>query len=178
MKPQENVIEITGNELYFAKVKPNAIIPTKEEENGWYDVYACIDEDMLFMPNELKLVPTGLAAACSPKYRMSLGERGSNTKNELSIRAGKIDSGFRGEWFVALRNENDMPVCLTNSVKAIVVVKEKDSDTPIKLIPTSKAIAQFCVEVVPGMVEKEISYEELKLIPSKRGTGMLGSSGK
>ena len=42
----------------------------------------------------------------------------------------------------------------------------------------AKAIAQAEVCEVPKMDEKEISYEELKNIPSKRGTGALGSSGK
>ena len=42
-----------------------------------------------------------------------------------------------------------------------------------------KAIAQLIVHEVHNEVEpKEISYEELQSIPSKRGTGSLGSSGK
>ena len=44
--------------------------------------------------------------------------------------------------------------------------------------PYSKAIAQLIVHEVPKMDIKEISYDELKKIPSKRGTGSLGSSGK
>ena len=30
-------------EIIFAKVKENAIIPSKEEENAGFDIYACWD---------------------------------------------------------------------------------------------------------------------------------------
>ena len=57
-----------------------------------------------------------------------------------------------------------------------IFIEDKDY-YPI-IYPYSKAIAQLIVHEVPKMNVKEISYEELKAIPSKRGTGALGSSGK
>ena len=39
------MIELKENDLYFAKVNPDAIIPTKEKENAGYDIYACFDKD-------------------------------------------------------------------------------------------------------------------------------------
>ena len=33
--------------IKFAKVRPEAIIPTKEDENAGYDIYACFSEDNL-----------------------------------------------------------------------------------------------------------------------------------
>ena len=57
-------------------------------------------------------------------------------------------------------------------------VKEPDNIEAI-IYPYSKAIAQLIVHEVHNEVEsKEISYEELRSIPSERGTGSLGSSGK
>lgn len=41
-----------------------------------------------------------------------------------------------------------------------------------------KAIAQLIVHDVMNMDVEEIGYDELRNIPSKRGGGMLGSSGK
>lgn len=32
------------NSIYFAKLKDEAIIPSKREEDGAFDVYACFDE--------------------------------------------------------------------------------------------------------------------------------------
>ena len=43
---------IKDNDLYFAKVNPNAIIPSKRLEDAGYDLYACFDEDyMVIQPH-------------------------------------------------------------------------------------------------------------------------------
>ena len=34
------MIELHDNELLFAKVRPDAIIPSKDDENAGYDIYA------------------------------------------------------------------------------------------------------------------------------------------
>lgn len=44
--------------------------------------------------------------------------------------------------------------------------------------PYTKAITSGAIVEVPQMESKEISIEELKAIPSARGEGSLGSSGK
>ena len=44
--------------------------------------------------------------------------------------------------------------------------------------PYTKGICQAIMVEVPKMAIKEISYEDLLKIESKRGTGALGSSGK
>jgi DUTP diphosphatase len=46
------------------------------------------------------------------------------------------------------------------------------------LYPYEKAICQALVLPVPEVEIEEYTYEELKAIPSERGTGRLGSSGK
>ncbi len=47
--------------IYFAKVKPEAIIPSKRVEDGAFDIYACFKEDyMKVEPHETGLVPTGI----------------------------------------------------------------------------------------------------------------------
>ena len=158
--------------IYFAKTKPNAIIPTKREEDGCYDIYACTDEDILMPPHSVRLIPTGIASAFDSKYRISIRERGSNAKSTFIVMAGQIDSGFRGEWFVALYNGNDKPAALMNDISTA------NFDKDVLLVSTTKAIAQCAVEKVPNVDIEEISYEELSKITSERGTGMLGSSNK
>lgn len=166
-------LEVINNTILFAKTKPDAIIPSKREEDGWYDIYACFDEESIVIPpHTVKLIPTGIASAFSSKYRISLGERGSNTKSNLKVSAGKIDSGYRGEYFVALHNDNDIPVEITKTIEDF----ERTED--FVRVPYSKAIAQFAVEIVPQVEISEITYEELLKIKSERGTGKLGSSGK
>ena len=165
---------IFDDELYFAKVKPGAIIPTKRDEDAAYDIYALFDEDYLVIPpHKTVLVPTGIATVFSSKWVALLRERGSNGSKGLAQRAGVIDSGYRGEWFVPLTNTNRVP---------IVIVK-KGVELPLMyndaiLYPYEKGIAQMLMVEVPKLRTKEISYEELLTFNSERGTGALGSSGK
>lgn len=164
-------MKVHNKDLLFAKVKHDAIIPSKRDEDGWYDLYACFEDEYIeIKPHEVKLIPTGIASAFSKKWRMMLGERGTNTKSILMLMAGKIDSGYRGEIFVALYNGNDIPVRLTKQVKDVVKIKEYIN------VPYSKAIVQFQMDRVPNFKIKEISYDQLKSIPSERGIGKLGSS--
>ena len=171
----EEWIELVRNDdkILFAKVKPDAIIPTKREADGCYDVYANFDEEMfVIQPHKVRLVPTGIASAFDKKYRIGIRERGSNTKGTLIVMAGQIDSNFRGEWFVALYNGNDVPVAISKEVTDVVKTEDYIQ------VPYTKAIAQFAVEIVPEVEVKEVTFDDIKAIESDRGFGMLGSSNK
>lgn len=157
--------------IYFAKMKEKAIIPTKREEDGAFDIYACFEDDkMVIAAHETVLVPTGLASAFSAEYVAILKERGSNGSKGIGQRAGVIDSGYRGEWFVAVTNHNDQPLVILKEG----AVHEEDAI----LYPYEKAICQCIMVEVPKLKTTEISYEELLQFTSERGTGALGSSGK
>ena len=161
--------------IYFAKVKEQAIIPTKREEDGAFDIYACFEEDFIIIaPHETKMIPTGLASAFSADYVALLRERGSNGSKGIGQRAGVIDSGYRGEWFVPLTNHNTIPV---------VILKEsytgdKEAFGEAIIYPYEKGISQCILVEVPKLKAEEISYEELMQFESERGVGCLGSSGK
>lgn len=162
------------NTVKFAKCKPNAIIPSyAHPDDGWLDVYACFDEDFVTIkPHEVKLIPTGLCSIIPKGYRIALGERGSNTKSTLMLMAGKIDGNYRGEWFVALYNGNDVPIYITKHIEQVVKL-----DTGI-FVPYSKAICQAAIEKIPDVKVEECSIEEVMNDKTDRGDGCLGSSGK
>ncbi len=165
---------MSQNQIYFAKVRNEAIVPSKRVEDGAFDIYACFEEQYkVILPHETVLVPTGIASAFSDDYVAILKERGSTGTKGIGQRAGVIDSGYRGEWFVPLTNHND---------KAIVIVKSSfEGEIPHKnaiIYPYEKAIAQCIMVVVPKLAINEISYEDLLEMKSERGTGSLGSSGK
>ena len=230
-------------EIIFAKVKENAIIPSKEEENAGFDIYACWDgvekKDRIIKPHTTKLIPTGIACALPINYYFQIEERGSTGSKGIKKSAGVVDSGYRGEIFVAISNVNDKYLIfgdkdtylqealnelkkwqsvdinnmteqdridmerflkdqypdtydtLTDKEKEIVIrnvyqeIKSSSNDetlinniTNAIFYPETKAIAQLVLHKVDNLPVKEISYEEFKQIPSKRGTGILGSSGK
>lgn len=171
----------------FAKVKHDAIIPSKRDEDMGYDIYACFDEDyIVFEPHETKLIPTGIASMCSKDYGFLLRERGSTGSKGIALRAGVIDSGYRDEWFVGLTNTTSN-LLFISKLSAEETFKQYFEDMGMFVVdfstypivyPYSKAIAQALVIPVPNTRVEEISYEELKSIKSERGTGQLGSSGK
>ena len=167
---------IYDDELYFAKVKPDAIIPSKRDEDAAYDIYACFDEDYLVIPpHKTVLIPTGIATVFSSKWVALLRERGSNGSKGLAQRAGVIDSGYRGEWFVPLTNTNRVPIVIVKKGVELPLIYENSHAI---LYPYEKGIAQLLMVEVPKLRTKEITYEELLQFNSERGTGALGSSGK
>lgn len=164
-----------NNIIYFSKVKPNAIIPTKSKENMGYDIYPCFEEDyMIIEPHTTVLIPTGIASACSPMYGFILKERGSTGTKGMAQRCGVIDSGYRNEWFVPITNTKEYPVIIRK--EGIIL----NLPLPVGTIsyPYEKAICQALLIEVPEVDVKELPYDDLQKIESERGMGHLGSSGK
>ena len=163
----------------FAKVRPTAKIPTKRVEDAGYDIYADFEEPFILInPHETVMIPTGIASACDTDYCFVLKERGSTGTKGMAQRCGIIDSGYRSEWFVPITNTTDDYIIIAKSddVNADVF-----GSIPMKKIiryPYEKAICQALVAPVPTVDVEEYTYEELLAIPSSRGTGALGSSGK
>lgn len=229
--------------IKFAKVKESAIIPTKEKENAGFDIYACWEgiskSDKIIRPHHTKLIPTGIACALPIEYYFQVEERGSTGSKGIKKGAGVVDSGYRGEIFVAITNANDrylifgdkdnylsdalvelkrwQSVDINNLTEQDIIDMEaflkkqygdvygnlpqdektsiiknvyldmknpKSNESLIENIsnaifyPETKAIAQLVLHKVDDLPTEEISYEELQKIPSKRGSGVLGSSGK
>lgn len=187
-------------EVKFAKVHPNAIIPSKRDEDMGFDIYACFDEDYIVInPHETKLIPTGIASACNPRFGFLVFERGSTGSKGIARRCGVIDSGYRNEWFIGLTNTTNNTLYISKISKEEIIDKAYNSDkmnkawddlfgsvvsikenllNNIVVYPYTKAIAQALVVPVPKVIVDEISYDELKEIKSERGMGALGSSNK
>ncbi len=165
-----------SNTLYFAKIRGDALIPRKERENAGYDIYACLEDDVLIVPPyKTALVPTGIAFACSEEYYLQLEERSSTGAKGIKRSAGVIDSGYRGEIKVAIFNANDIPIVFATVGEDDVRRKYPDLEKFI-FYSTSKAIAQGVVHRVEDMQVKEISLKALQEIPSKRGENGFGST--
>ena len=164
----------------FAKVRPDAIIPSKRDEDMGFDIYACFDEDYIVInPHETKLIPTGIASACDPKYGFLVFERGSTGSKGIARRCGVIDSGYRDEWFIGLTNTTDKVMFISKLSEMETYNKHYGDTMPMSFVyPYSKAIAQALVVPVPKVKRDEIPFEELKRIKSQRGLGKLGSSNK
>ena len=157
----------------FAKVRPEAIIPTKRGEDAGFDIYPCFEDDFIIIPaHKTVMIPTGIASACDTDYCFVLKERDSTGIRGIAQRSGIIDSGYRSEWFVPITNTTDSD---------FVIAKKNIADSfkvKYNVYPYEKAISQTLIIPVSAVDVEEYTYEELKAISSERGTGKLGSSGK
>jgi dUTP pyrophosphatase len=165
--------KLSEDTIYFSKIKDDAIIPCGRDEDGWLDIYACFEkEKMVIPPFSTRLIPTGIATAFSPNYRVGLFPRGSNIKMNTILSAGRIDSGYRGEYFVPLVNTSYKWVEIVKGISEV-----KKSLFKIKY-PYCKAICQMGVEIKPKLKSKEIPYSELLNFTSERMMGKMGSTDK
>lgn len=160
------------NEIFFAKIRKTATIPSKEAENAGFDVYADFEESYkLIPPHETVLIPTGIASSCSPDYCFILKERSSTGIKGIAQRAGVIDSGYRGEWMIPITNVHEDWLCIAKENVEI-------PDLNCRVHPYSKAICQVLIVPVPQVNIIELPYDELKCIDSRRRDNGFGSSGK
>ena len=92
------------------KLNENAIIPTYGSEYAaGADLYACIDEDVVILPNETKLIKTGIAIELPIGYAAFIYARsGLASKRGLAPanKVGVVDCDYRGEIMVALHNHS------------------------------------------------------------------------
>lgn len=148
----------------------------KREEDAGYDVYALFEKDETFKiinPHETVIFRTGVKTAFPSDYYIKLEERTSTGTLGLSQRAGVIDSGYRGEWMIPITNMNNIPVIVSR------LPKEKiDYDGEFIYYSYHKALAQAIIHKAEYKRFIEVNDKTIKSIPSERGTGKLGSSGK
>ncbi len=172
------------NKIYFAKIRPTAIIPSKREEDAGYDMYSCFDGDYFVVePGKTKGIPTGIAIAFDKKFYAQIEEKSSFAKMGIKKSGGVFDSGYRGEYIIMTYNTNDKPFVITK-IKPEDVPKTFEIDgvkykkDEVILHPATKSICQVVMQIIPKLRTQEISYDELKTISSSRGVGGFGSSGK
>ena len=159
--------------IQFAKLRENAVIPCKRDEDSDYDLYACFDEEEFVIPAfSTRLIPTGIISAFDENLGVKFEERGSNTKWCGIVQAGVIDSGYRGEWVCAMYNGNPVPVHITKAVTEVQRLSDR------VLVPYGKAVCQVHVREILKVAVEEVSVDAVLARTSARGAGKLGSSGK
>lgn len=147
---------INTSKLEIKKLKENAHIPTYGTEYAaGADLYAAIDENIVLMPGETKLIPTGLSMAI-PTGMVGLiyARSGISIKRGLAPanKVGVIDSDYRGEVMVALYNQSNVE----------------------QVIEQDERIAQF---VLMPYVQADFTEVEELDNDTPRGSGAFGSTG-
>lgn len=142
--------------LQIKRCSSSAVLPTKAHTtDACYDIYADLN-DVSFVcipPHKSSKIRTGFCTSIPTGYfaavfaRSGLGCKGLRLANSVGI----IDSDYRGEWLVVLRNDSD------------------ENQT----VHHGDRIAQFTL--LPVLSTELIEVDELD--ETERGTGGFGSSG-
>ncbi len=144
-------------EIKIKKLNEKAKLPTRATTgSAGMDLYACIEESITIKPNELKIIPTGIAVALPNKEVAAFlyARSGLGVKHGicLSNGVGVIDSDYRGEVCVGLCNVSDKSYT----------------------IEPFERVAQM---VIAPVIIPEIT-ETHNLDSTDRGRGGFGSTGK
>jgi len=99
--------------IHIMKLKSNAKVPQRVTEGSvGYDIAACLDEQIVIQPGETHKVGSGIAIALAPGYAAFIYARSGLGINHGVIPAncvGVIDSDYRGEVIVGLKNTSNQP---------------------------------------------------------------------
>lgn len=134
------------------KLHPEAKLPSyAHPSDAGMDFYAL--ENALILPQERKLISTGIAMAIPQGYVGLLWDKsGIATKHGIKTMAGVIDAGYRGEIKILLHNLSLQPFIIEKGSK----------------------IAQMLIQSVEQKEIKEVT----ELEETERGEGGFGSTGK
>ena len=137
------------------KLDERAVLPTYGSEySAGADLYALLDEELVFLPNETKFVHTGLAMEIPEGYAgLVYARSGLASKRGLAPanKVGVVDADYRGELMVALHNHSNQP----------------------QVVQPGERIAQL---VVTPFLKAEF-FESGELSETVRGAGGFGSTG-
>ena len=137
-------------------LRDGAKVPVRATEGAaGYDLCACIENDIILKPHEIKIIPTGISVMAEKNTAVMIYARsGLSTKYGISLAngVGVVDSDYRGE------------------IKAILINLDSEHEFVIK---HGDRIAQIVFTKVPVVTLEEVD----ELSETERGTGGFGSSG-
>ncbi len=112
--------------IKIKKLRDGAVIPTRGSEYAaGYDLYACIDGDIVIAPHTTEKLGTGLAIAIPCGYFGAIFAR-SGLASKKGLRpancVGVCDADYRGEYIVAVHNDTDFPQTVTNGERIAQLV--------------------------------------------------------
>ncbi len=108
--------------LTFRLLREGAKIPIRATEfSAGMDLSACLTEDVTIPPHEIRLIPTGLAAALDEPSAMLMicARSGLAVKHGIGLAngVGIVDTDYRGELCVALINQSNTEFTVTNGLR-------------------------------------------------------------
>ena len=142
--------------IQIKKLSANAIIPTRGSDRAaGYDLYACLENDVIIGAGETVKIGTGLSIAVPEGYFGAIFARSGLAAKEGLRPAncvGVADSDYRGDYIVALHNDSAVS----------------------RTVTPGERIAQLVV-----MPYLSVEFDEVDALDeTERGAGGFGSTGK
>lgn len=107
------------------RLQPDATVPTRSNPgDAGYDLYAV--QQVNIDPMQLAMVPTGIAISIPPDCYGRIAPRsGLAWKHQLDVFAGVVDSSYRGEVKVLLKNHSLQTVTLQPGDRVAQLIFER-----------------------------------------------------
>ncbi len=131
--------------VYIKKLNEKSCIPTKMTyHSAGYDIYACLDKNILLSPFQIALIPTGFSIALPVGYEAQIRPRsGLALHHQIGIlnSPGTIDADYRGEVKVILFNFGKKDFIVKNGMRIAQMIINKIEDVKfiaVKELPETK----------------------------------------
>lgn len=131
--------------INFKKLDDNAKIPTRGSlESAGLDMY--IIENVDIQPWKSAIIRTGLSMALPKGYYAKIEPRSKlSAKYGAQISAGVVDSDYRGEIMIAIRNSSNKVLELQSGDKAAqMIIKRHYSDAEIVEVDELDTTSRGC----------------------------------
>jgi dUTP pyrophosphatase len=116
-------------EIKVKRLNNLAILPSKQTEgSAGYDIYSCIDEEIVLKPLDRALISTGISIELPLGFEAQIRPRsGLAIKNGITLlnTPGTIDSDYRGEIKIILVNLSDKDFTIENNMRIAQMVISK-----------------------------------------------------
>lgn len=128
--------------LKIKKLNENAAVPNQATKgSAGMDLSACLDSDVTIKPGEIKMIPTGIAAAPDTDECVLLIYARSGLASKHGIApancVGVVDSDYRGEIKVALINHGKEDFTVTHGMRIAQLVM-----TPV-ILPEIQEVSEL-----------------------------------
>jgi len=115
--------------MKIMRTKPTAQLPQRKTSGSvGYDISACLEADITIMPGETHKISSGFAIALDDGYAAFIYARSGLGINHGIVPAncvGVIDSDYRGEIIVGLKNTSDVTYTVKNGDRIAQMVITK-----------------------------------------------------
>lgn len=119
-------------EIKFKKLSKNALVPfLGTADSAGYDLFACIDRDLIIKPNDIILVPTGITIEIPNGYFGMICSRSGLALNHgiyVLNAPGIIDADYRGELKCILHNCSNNILTINHGTKIaqLLIIKHEN----------------------------------------------------